>query len=213
MSHQPPHDNLLPSDAELVDATLAGQRDAFGTLVLRYQDRLYNTLLRVLGSHHDASEVLQDAFIQAYSKLASFRREAKFSTWMYRVAFNLACSHRRSRRRKVGSLEQIKEIAGEEPTADAPPPEHAMVVQEQAEQVQAALLRISSEHRQILVLREIEDCSYEQIAEILDVPVGTVRSRLFRARLQLKQELEELLATDESPNRRTGSKAPNPEMP
>jgi RNA polymerase sigma-70 factor (ECF subfamily) len=189
----PTPDEPMPSDADLVAATHAGDRDAFGVLVLRHQDRLYNTLLRVLGSHHDASEVLQDAFIQAYSKLSTFRGQAKFSTWMYRVALNLACSHRRRRRPRETSLEHMKQTAGAELEGTHPLPEQAMIQQEQAEQVQAALMRVSREHRQILVLREIEDCSYEAIAEILAMPVGTVRSRLFRARLQLKAELETLL--------------------
>jgi RNA polymerase sigma-70 factor, ECF subfamily len=171
---------------------LAGSREAFGALVERYQDRLYNTLVRVLGSRDDASEVLQDAFVQAYTKLASFRGSSQFYTWLYRVALNLACSHRRrnTRRRDEQSVERIRESSGAEPVDASLPPEQTAVRIEQAELVQAALLEISEEHRQILVLREMEDYSYEAIAEILELPVGTVRSRLFRARLQLKEQLE-----------------------
>jgi RNA polymerase sigma-70 factor, ECF subfamily len=186
-------------DALLVEAALSGSRDAFGELVLRYQDRLYNTLVRVLGSRDDASEVLQDAFVQAYTKLASFRGTSQFYTWMYRVALNLACSHRRrnTRRRDEQSVEQIRELSGAEPVDPNLQPEQTAVRMEQAELVQAALLTVSDEHRQILVLREMEDCSYETIAEILDLPVGTVRSRLFRARLQLKEVLEGMLERTE----------------
>lgn len=186
----------LPTDAELIAATLAGERDSFGTLVLRYQDRLHNTLLRVLGNHHDAHEILQEAFLQAYRKLDTYRGNAQFYTWMYRVALNLACSHRRKQKGGMSSVEQMRERAGEELVADESPPEQGMIRQERAEQVQAALMRISEEHREILVLREIEECSYDTIAEILKLPVGTVRSRLFRARMQLKQELEELLSSE-----------------
>jgi len=183
------------TDALLVQATLAGNRQAFGDLVERYQDRLFNTLTRVLGSPDDASEVLQDAFVQAYTKLETFRGSSQFYTWMYRVALNLACSHRRKnkRRRDEQSVEQIRELSGVEPVDHSLPPEQTALRVEQAELVQAALLEISEEHRDILVLREMEDCSYEAIAEILDLPVGTVRSRLFRARLQLKERLESLL--------------------
>ena len=182
----------LRTDTYLVEATLSGNRQAFGALVERYQDRLFNTLVRVLGSPDDASEVLQDAFVQAYTKLETFRGSSQFYTWMYRVALNMACSYRRRNKRRYDeqSVEQIRELSGAEPVDQSLPPEQLAMRVEQTELVQAALLEISEEHRQILVLREMEDCSYEAIAEILDLPVGTVRSRLFRARLQLKERLE-----------------------
>jgi RNA polymerase sigma-70 factor, ECF subfamily len=195
----------MRADALLVEATLSGSRDAFGELVERYQDRLFNTLVRVLGSRDDASEVLQEAFMQAYTKLGSFRGSAKFYTWIYRVALNMACSHRRrnTRRRDEQSVEQIREVSGIEPVDKSLQPEQTLVRSEQAQMVQAALLEISDEHREILVLREMEDCSYETIAEILDLPVGTVRSRLFRARQQLKERLEGMFINEEdlSPRR------------
>jgi RNA polymerase sigma-70 factor (ECF subfamily) len=194
----------MRTDAFLVEATLSGNRNAFGELVERYQDRLFNTLVRVLGSRDDASEVLQDAFVQAYTKLGSFRGSAQFYTWIYRVALNMACSFRRrnTRRRDEQSVEQIRELSGTEPVDKSLQPEQMLVRSEQAELVQAALSEISDEHRQILVLREMEDCSYETIAEILDLPVGTVRSRLFRARLQLKERLESMFVSEENPSRR-----------
>jgi RNA polymerase sigma-70 factor, ECF subfamily len=189
----------LRTDAYLVEATLAGKREAFGELVERYQDRLFNTLVRVLGSRDDASEVLQDAFVQAYAKLASFRGSSQFYTWMYRVALNLACSYRRrnARRRDEQSIDRIREASGAEPVDPSMQPEQTALRSEQAELVQAALLEISEEHRQILVLREMEDYSYETIAEILELPVGTVRSRLFRARLQLKEQLESMFSMED----------------
>ena len=190
----------MRTDAFLVEATLSGSREAFGELVERYQDRLFNTLTRVLGSRDDASEVLQDAFVQAYTKLGSFRGASQFYTWIYRVALNLACSHRRRnmRRRDEQSVEQIRELSGAEPVDPSLQPEQTAVRTEQAELVQAALLTISDEHREILVLREMEDCSYETIAEILNLPVGTVRSRLFRARLQLKERLENMFVGEDN---------------
>jgi len=182
---------IRPSDAELVAATQEGDRQAFGTLVERHQDRLFNTLLRVLGNAEDASEVLQDAFVQAYTKLDTFRGSSQFYTWMYRVALNLACSHRRRGKRRSDevSIDAMKTNIGQEPIDDAVSPDDQLLQVEQAELVQAALLKLSNEHRQILVLREMEDCSYDTIAEILQMPVGTVRSRLFRARLQMKELL------------------------
>src|SRR3954470_19239237 len=117
------HEPSLSDDASLIAATLAGDSAAFGRLVRQYQDRLYNSLLRVLGSADDAADIAQDAFVQAYVKLDSFRGGSAFYTWLYRIAFNLAMSQRR-REHKQTSLEQMKSLLGAEPmdgqpTADA----------------------------------------------------------------------------------------------
>ncbi len=188
-------DEVPIEDAKLVKAAVAGDRDAYGELVERYQDRLFNTLLRVLGSRDDAKDVAQDAFVQAFVKLETFRGAARFYTWLYRIAMNLALSHRR-RRRPVLSIEAVKEGVGDEPVDQNRGPEARMMDGERAAVVQAALAGLGEEHRQILVLREMEDCSYETIAEILQLPIGTVRSRLFRARLVLKEELKSLLVDE-----------------
>lgn len=177
-----------PRDAELVEAALAGDGGAFGDLVERYQDRLFNTLVRVTGSREDAADAVQDAFVQAYQKLESFRGDSQFYTWLYRIAMNLALSRRR-RRRPTASVDVVKELAGGEPVDGGEGPGDRMLADERAEQVQTALADLGDQHRKILVLREMEGCSYETIAEILELPVGTVRSRLFRARLQLREKL------------------------
>ncbi|MCG8449981.1 MAG: sigma-70 family RNA polymerase sigma factor [Pirellulales bacterium] len=179
-------------DAQLVAAARRGDREAFGALVERYQDRVYNTLLRVLGSRDDALDVVQDALVQAYVKLDSFRGDARFYTWLYRIAMNLALSHRRRRRPSV-SVEEMKQRVGDEPMSNQPPPESGCMEQERAAIVERALGELGDEHCQILVLREMESCSYEEISEILELPIGTVRSRLFRARIQLKEKLKELM--------------------
>src|SRR5690606_8510211 len=128
----------------------AGDPSAYGTLVMRHQDRLFNTLVRVLGSREDAQDVLQEAFVQAYNRLESFRGAARFYTWLYRVAMNLAISHlRRGRRhRNSVSIDRLKSDAGEEPIGQAVEPDRAMLQEERAEQVQQALLELSDEHRQ-----------------------------------------------------------------
>jgi RNA polymerase sigma-70 factor (ECF subfamily) len=177
-----------PTDARLVEAAQQGDRDAFGDLVSRYQDRLFNTLLRIAGSREDAADAVQDAFVQAYVKLDSFRGDAQFFTWLYRIAMNVALSRRR-RRRPTTSLEAAKSAAGEEPMDAAPGPHDRLLADERARQVHSALADLGEGHRKILVLREIEGCSYEVIADILELPVGTVRSRLFRARMQLRDKL------------------------
>ncbi len=180
------------NDAQLVQAALGGDKGAFGQLVERYQDRIFNTLVRVLGSHDDARDVVQDAFVQAFVKLESFRGESKFYTWLYRIAMNLALSHRR-RRKPTDSLDAVKENVGQEPVTQQPTAAQDLIERERAEQLQCALLKLNDQHRQILVLRELEGCDYETIGEILDMPIGTVRSRLFRARLQLKEQLQVLM--------------------
>jgi RNA polymerase sigma-70 factor (ECF subfamily) len=185
VNHQP------VTDGELVEAALGGDRDAFGDLVVRYQDRLFNTLVRILGSREDAADAAQDAFVQAYSKLESFRGAAQFYTWLYRIAMNVALSRRR-RRRPVASVDAAKDTLGEEPVDAADGPEAGALARERAEQVQAALRHLGDQQRKILVLREMEGFSYESIADILELPVGTVRSRLFRARLQLRERLRSM---------------------
>lgn len=178
----------MSDDASLIAATLAGDTAAFGRLVGTYQDRLYNSLLRVLGSAEDAADIAQDAFVQAYTKLDTFRGSSAFYTWLYRIAFNLAMSHAR-RERKTASLDGMKSLIGEEPMDGQPTAEAGVLEQERAELVHAALAELSLDYRQILVLREIDGCRYDEIAEILDLPVGTVRSRLFRARMHMKDLL------------------------
>ena len=188
--------DVLPDDGQLVSAAQRGDQRAFGTLVERYQDRVYNTLLRVLGSREDALDVVQEALVQAYVSLGSFRGESQFYTWLYRIAMNLALSHRRRCRRPgrlAVSAEEVKHRVGDEPVSKQPAPIAGLIQAERAQIVQHALAEMGDSHCQILVLREMEECSYEQIAEILELPVGTVRSRLFRARVQLKEKLRELM--------------------
>ena len=178
----------MSDDAPLIAATLAGDTAAFGRLVGKYQDRLYNSLLRVLGCAEDARDVTQDALVQAFVKLDSFRGSSAFYTWLYRIAFNLAMSHAR-RGHKMDSLDRAKADWGGEPVDGHPSPDADILRREQVELVHAGLAALSMEYRQILVLREIDGCRYEEIAEILALPIGTVRSRLFRARLQLRDYL------------------------
>ena len=186
---------VVNDDAHLIQEALGGDSSAFGQLVSRYQDRLYHAVTHLIGSAEDARDVVQDAFVQAFVKLETFRQESAFYTWLYRIAFNLAVSRRR-RQRPTMSVEAAREQSGQEPKDTNVGPEARMEQQERAAQVRAALGRLSDEHRMVLVLREMEDCRYETIAEILELPVGTVRSRLFRARMQLRDELKGVLLED-----------------
>lgn len=183
------------ADDRLIDATLGGDPTAFGQLVELHQDRLRNTLLRFTGSVEEAEDVAQEAFVQAYLKLASFQRTARFYTWLYRIAFNLAVSKGRKRRPRV-SLNVVQEAGGPEPVSEDQRPDDPAMAEERSELLHQAITELAEEHRQVLVLREFEGLDYQQIADVLEAPIGTVRSRLFRARAQLKERLKETLGGD-----------------
>ncbi len=181
----------MSSDSHLVAAALAGEPSAFDQLVRMYQDRLYAAMLQVTGSPEEAEDVVQDAFVRSFVKLNTFQQNSQFFTWLYRIAINSALSRRR-RRRQVVSIDQVQESTGDEPADRIEAPDARLMLNEQAIMVRKALEIVSEDHRTILVLREMEDCSYEQIAEILQIQIGTVRSRLSRARIALKESIEKL---------------------
>ena len=188
-----------PSDQSLIDQTLAGRREAFGQLVERYQHRLYHGLLHALGSAEDAQDVAQDAFVNAFEKLASFKGQAAFYSWLFRIALNAGVSAKRKTRRMTASVEARREATGLEPADDDPSnePSHAMHVSDRQRLVRQALSELSDEFRTALVLKEMDGMSYEEIATVVDVPLGTVRSRIHRARLELRAKLGMLLKPEE----------------
>lgn len=176
------------SDQQCIAAVRGGDRQAYGSLVIKYQDRLFNTLARLVGSADDAQDLTQEALTQAYLKLDSFQGNSAFYTWLYRIAFNLAMSHRR-KRIPVTVLDGQPESRIPEPVDRGESPEELMATQQRIASVKEAIGQLPDDQRQVVVLREIEGCDYQQIAEILDIPLGTVRSRLFRARMELKNKL------------------------
>ena len=178
-----------PTDAEIIQSVVAGEVQAYGQLVARYQDRLLNSLFRITGSREEAEDVAQESFVQAFAKLSSFKGKSQFYTWLYRIAFNTSISRKR-RKRPTISADRVREDTGMEPTDTAASACDQIEQQERVDAVHDALNELSDEYRQIIVLRELEECSYDTIAEILDMPVGTVRSRLHRARVQLKDILQ-----------------------
>ncbi|MEZ4235158.1 MAG: sigma-70 family RNA polymerase sigma factor [Myxococcota bacterium] len=186
--------NPVP-DAELVRRFKEGDRSAFGEIVHRYRDRVYTMCVRWMGDRVVAEEVAQDVFLALFRSLANFRGDAQLSTWIYRVVVN-HCKNRRlyRRRRHLDHQEPLegdreddgpgRQIADEGPGTDASV--HASQASTLVEQGLAAL---SEEQRYIIVLREMQDLSYEEIADLLDLPRGTVKSRLHRARCELAQVL------------------------
>jgi len=193
-------DDRLVEDNLLIDESLAGKTASFGRLVDRYQDRLFHAMVHVAGSVEEAHDIVQDAFVQAFVKLESFRGASAFYTWLYRIAFNVAASRRR-RTRPIASTDRSgadrsRAVLGEQVVDPREAPHVRLEQQERAERVHAALNSLADEYRQVMVLREMDGCSYEVIAEILDLPVGTVRSRLHRARTQMRELLKEVLEID-----------------
>jgi RNA polymerase sigma-70 factor, ECF subfamily len=173
----------------LIQSALGGDNAAFEVLVLRYQDRLYTAMISIVGSTDEAEDVVQETFIQAYLKLDTFQQNSRFFTWVYRIAFNYALARRRKKRGHL-SLEEGREVAGSEPISKGEAPESRMTRSEDVELVHQALAQVTEDHRAILVLREMEDMAYEEIADVLNISIGTVRSRLNRARAALKLQLE-----------------------
>jgi RNA polymerase sigma-70 factor (ECF subfamily) len=182
----------VKTETELIQEALAGNSQSYGELVERFQDRLFNAMLHVVGSPDEAEDVVQDSFVQAYIKLDTFQGNSQFFTWLYRIAFNNALSRQRRRRGEL-SIEQSREITGSDPEDRHESPEEPLMREERVVLVTKALTLLSEEHRMILVMREMQEHSYEDIAEMLGINIGTVRSRLSRARNQLKIQLEELM--------------------
>jgi RNA polymerase sigma-70 factor, ECF subfamily len=176
------------ADGELISATLGGDEAAFGQLVLRYQDRLFNGIVRVVRCEATAADVVQDAFVLAWRRLESFAGRSGFYTWLFQIARNQAISRIRARKPAL-SLDGLAESPAGQLAGNATPPDLHLRQEEDRMLLEQALGQLSDEHRTIIVLREMEDMDYEQIATVLEVPVGTVRSRLFRARMQLRDEL------------------------
>jgi RNA polymerase sigma-70 factor (ECF subfamily) len=178
-------------DHRLIAECLGGQSAAFGELVRRYQDRLYHTAYRLVGNAEDAQDVVQEAFLSAYQSLGSFKGDSLFFTWLYRIAVNTAISLKRKRRVVISINSGPEQASVVEPSdpSELSRPGHALEKSEEERRIQQALSRLSPEHRAVLVLKEMEGQKYETMAEVLGVPIGTVRSRLHRARLELREIL------------------------
>ncbi|HEY2414725.1 MAG TPA: sigma-70 family RNA polymerase sigma factor [Pirellulaceae bacterium] len=177
-----------PTDNQLIAAAKRGDAAAYGALVSKYQVRLCSSLWHVCGSREVAEDTAQEAFLRAYLKLGNYTGASAFYTWLYRIAVNLIISDHRKRKTQT-CTEQNRMLCDQSQGDNSERPDDSLLRQERVKQVQQALNNLSSEHRTILVLREMESCDYDEIASLLNVPIGTVRSRLHRARLELRQRL------------------------
>ena len=187
------------SDQELIAASLARDTAAFGELVSRYQNRLYHSLVHVVGSAEDAKDVAQEAFTLAFQKLSSFRGESQFYSWLFRIALNASVNFRRKNRSLGQSNEATKERIGSEPSDGRldTAPEQPLEQAERQQIVREALAQMTEEFRVPLVLAEMEEMKYDEIAAMLQCPIGTVRSRIHRGRAELRDKLRRLLKNEE----------------
>ncbi len=192
-------------DAELVRQVKGGRSEAYGELVRKYQDRVFNTCWRICGHLEDARDLTQEAFLKAFENLDSFRERSGFYTWIFRVAVNLALSHqRKAARRHVVSLDaggsatgtQAEALAKQAGHASHNDPARAASDSELQGCVVRALQALDDDHRAVIVLRDLEGLDYQEIAEILEVRLGTVKSRLHRARMAVHEAMPPALARD-----------------
>ncbi|MGB4336641.1 MAG: RNA polymerase sigma factor RpoE [Chromatiaceae bacterium] len=186
-------------DQELVARAQAGDRRAFDLLVLKYQQKVAGLIGRYLRDPNEVQDVAQEAFIKAYRALAGFRGESAFYTWLYRIAINAAKNHLASRGRRPPRDDMEMEVAEQLESGgrlrEMGTPENHLLSEEIAQTVQQALDDLPEDLRTAIVLRELEGLSYEEIAEAMDCPIGTVRSRIFRARDAIDKRLSPLLTS------------------
>lgn len=182
------------TDQDIVEAVLAGEQHRFGDLVGRYQGAIVNYVYRMLGQYEDAVDLSQDVFVKAYTALHSYQPKYPFSAWLFRIARNAAIDEIRRRRLTLVALDEPLETSEgtmeRQLAADGPGPEQALLQHEASRLIDQALASLPDKYREPLVLRHASDMSYEEIAEALELPLGTVKTRIFRGREALRAALE-----------------------
>lgn len=189
-----------PSDEEVVRQVLAGDKDAYATLVQRHQRRMVGFLQRMVGDRDTALDIAQEAFVKAWLALARYDDKWRFSTWLYSIASNAAIDHLRTRKMKLTSLDEPIETGDSEMQRELPAtgqsPAEIAEGSELRVRLEAAIEQLPAEYRRLILLRHPVGKSYEEIAEMTRLPMGTVKNRIFRARQRLKELLGDLLPAD-----------------
>lgn len=174
-------------DAQLVIASKNGDQDAFSQLVQCYQRRVFNLVFRMLQNYEEASEVTQEAFLAAWQGLPAFRGEARFSTWLYRIAYNCALKQLEIRKRDQALQMGLQ---AEQMLASADPRNDLLEALDNQKMIQEQISQLPPKYRIVLILRHLQDMTYEEMAEVLTMPIGTIKTHLFRARNLLKERLQ-----------------------
>ncbi|MDO6514129.1 MULTISPECIES: RNA polymerase sigma factor RpoE [Neptuniibacter] len=184
-------------DQKLVERVKAGDKTAFDLLVKKYQHKIIALIGRYVYDFHEAQDVAQETFIKAYRALPNFRGDSAFYTWLYRIAINTAKNHLVSRGRKPidVDVDDAQFFEGDHQLKDIATPENELYKDELDLVIKRTLNRLPEDLRMALTLREFEGMSYDEIARVMDCPVGTVRSRIFRARETLDKEIMPLMAS------------------
>jgi len=186
------------SDFRLASEAQAGSHGAFEAIVAKYSDRIYTAVFRIVGNAAEAEEIVQECFLRAWRSLNGFQREAGIYTWLYRIAVNAAFDQaKKSRRRRALPLEGGHDELAEQLPESTPAPSQGLERAELLRTVRDGIGALPEHYRAILVLREYEDMSYEELAELLQIPLGTVESRLFRARAKLREWLLQRLGAED----------------
>lgn len=175
-------------DSLIVDAVLAGEKDRFGTLITRYRDRIYRFILKQIGSLVDSEDLTQDTFVEAYVCLSSFKRTAKFSTWLYGIALNISRNYI-TRCKSIRYKFLPEDVLLKRPCALTSPLAHSEISETMRILIRA-IDTLPPEQREVLVLVTLEELSYEETAQIAGIPLGTVKSRMYQARKRLKEVLK-----------------------
>ena len=182
------------TDQQLVKRVQQGDKRAFDLLVLKYQHKIFGLISRYIRDHSEIQDVAQEAFIKAFRALPKFRGDSQFYTWLYRIAINTAKNHLVAKgRRPPGSdidVEDAEHFEGASPLKDIETPENALFGDELKRVVNDAIKNLPDDLRTAVTLREFEGLSYEDIAEVMECPVGTVRSRIFRAREAIEKQVQ-----------------------
>jgi len=186
-------------DLELVRSCRAGNIQAFSGLVAKYQDRVFNLSYRLLGNFEEARDISQTAFIRAYESLGTFRGTSAFYTWLYRIVLNAALDARKARaHRQETSMDGMEELSGDArphlADADCGDPAEQAVLREQHGRIVQAIHELDDDYRTVVLLRDVEGLDYSEIAEVTGLPAGTVKSRLHRARLVLRDRLKDMVS-------------------
>ncbi|MAS81481.1 MAG: RNA polymerase sigma factor RpoE [Legionellales bacterium] len=185
------------TDKELIERVKNGEKSAYDLLVLKYQQRIVNLVSRFVRNHSDALDVTQEAFIKAYRALPNFRGDSAFYTWLYRIAVNTAKNHLavQSRRPRTSDYDvsDIEQIEGNTALKDQATPESLLLKDELQALILKAIDDLPEDLKTAIMLREIEGLSYEEIACVMGCPIGTVRSRIFRARESIDQKMGPLM--------------------